>query len=157
MKRIATALVLLLVAGCAGPVTTLYRQGSTFAERRAVADACRINALQRIPPAMITETETVYAGPHFVPCHSRTGPSFCAVDDEDSMRTRITTHDANAALRDRDVVNCLEAAGYSVIERPICRPGTESTGYLKQRDGQIDADKLTCVASDDAVTPSDER
>lgn len=158
LKPIATAAMLLLLAGCvSGPTAIAYKPGSTFGERLAAADQCRIESIEKIPQTMVTIIDPPEYHPGIEVCRTdpSTGRERCRQSGfvyPGSTRTR----DVNASLRERYVASCMHRAGFDVIAKPICASSSDKA-YLATRDNQPPAEMIACVASDERLIPSEWR
>ena len=148
LKRVAAAGTLLFLAGCvSGPVPVVYKAGSSFAQRQSAADACRIESLEKIPQALVTEVRPPVYRPGYTECREAGGFVYPG---------STSTRDVNAELRERYIGACLRRAGFEVIARPIC--GSDAgAAYVAGRNAQPPADSLACVTDDERVIPRDWR
>ncbi|WP_026783364.1 hypothetical protein [Pleomorphomonas koreensis] len=159
LKRVAAAGTLLFLAGCvSGPVPVVYKAGSSFAERQSAADACRIESLEKIPQALVTEIRPPVYRPGFTECREDpvSGRRYCRETGGFVYPGSTRTRDVNAELRERYIGACLRQGGFEVIARPIC--GSDAgAAYVASRNAQPPADSLACVTDDERVIPRDWR
>ncbi|WP_370674280.1 hypothetical protein [Pleomorphomonas sp. PLEO] len=154
MKRIM-AMGALLLAGCVStPVPVIHKTGSSFAERQAAADQCRIESLEKIPQALVTEYRPPEYSPGFTECREdpESGRRYCRERGGFFYPGSSRTSDVNAELRERYIGSCLRRSGFEVIARPICGSDAE-TAYLVSRDNQAPAASLACVTDDERIIP----
>lgn len=159
MKRVVALGALALFAGCvSSPVPVVYKAGSTFAERQSVADQCRIESLEKIPQALVTEYRPPEYSPGFTECREdpMSGRRYCRERGGFFYPGSSRTRDVNAELRERYIGSCLRRSGFDVIAKPICGSNAE-TAYLVSRNSQPPAASLACVTDDERVIPRDWR
>ncbi|WP_421981821.1 hypothetical protein [Roseibium sp.] len=118
-KRLLALLPLLALAACQTAVPYVHKTGTTFAERQADTDACRVTVLQQIPQHSAVATVQPLFGPPV-----------------------IQSFDPNKDLRTRQVGRCLVGKGYQILQRPICAPGSK---HLVS-DPQPPARDIKCIA-----------
>lgn len=155
MKRVMAAGALALLAGCvSAPVPVIHKTGSSFAERQAVADQCRIESLEKIPQALVTEYRPPEYSPGFTECREdpASGRRYCRETGGFFYPGSSRTRDVNAELRERYIASCLHRSGFEVIAKPICGGDAETT-YLATRDNQAPAASLACVTEDERIIP----
>lgn len=121
MKRIALCVVLAFVGACAPP-PLYHKAGADSAQRDAIETDCRIAALERVPRDMRTR----YVAPRYMPgpacdVFGRCRHGFVLIEP-----ARTETHDANAALRERAVAQCMAEAGFRQVRLPACAPGVKA-------------------------------
>lgn len=117
MKRTVLCLGLAFVGACAPP-PLFHKAGADPAQRDAVETDCRIAALERVP----RDIRTSYVPPRYMPgpvcdVFGRCGRGFVLLEPG-----RTETHDANAALRERAVAQCMAEAGFRPVRLPACGP-----------------------------------
>lgn len=159
LKRVAAAGALLFLAGCvSGPVPVVYKAGSSFAERQSAADACRIESLEKIPQALVTEVRPPVYRPGYTECREdpMSGRRYCREAGGFVYPGSSSTRDVNAELRERYIGTCLRRAGFEVIAMPICG-GDAAAAYVAGRNTQPPAGSLACVTDDERVIPRDWR
>lgn len=155
MKRVVAMVALALLAGCVStPVPVIHKTGSSFAERQAVADQCRIESLEKIPQALVTEYRPPEYSPGFTECREDPGNGrrYCRERGGFFFPGSSRTRDVNAELRERYIGSCLRRSGFEVIARPICGSEAEAS-YLASRDNQAPAASLACVTDDERIIP----
>ncbi len=159
MKRVLAMGALILLAGCVStPVPIIHKTGSSFAERQTVADQCRIESLEKIPQALVTEFHPPHYSPGFTECREdpMSGRRYCRETGGFFYPGSSRTRDVNAELRERYIGSCLHRSGFEVIAKPIC--GSDAEGaYLASRDNQAPAASLACVTDDERIIPRDWR
>lgn len=159
MRRVVALGALALLTGCvSSPVPVVYKAGSTFAERQSVADQCRIESLEKIPQALVTEYRPPEYSPGFTECREdpASGRRYCRERGGFFYPGSSRTRDVNAELRERYIGSCLRRSGFDVIAKPICGSNAE-TAYLASRNSQPPAASLACVTDDERVIPKDWR
>lgn len=155
MKRVVAVGALALLAGCvSAPVPVVHKTGSSFVERQAVADQCRIESLAKIPQAMVTEYRPPEYSPGFTECRHDpvSGRRYCRETGGFFYPGSSRTRDVNAELRERYIGSCLRRSGFDVIAKPICG-GDAKAAYLAGRDNQAPAASLACVTEDERIIP----
>ncbi|MCM5556168.1 hypothetical protein [Pleomorphomonas sp. JP5] len=159
MRRVVALGALALLAGCvSSPVPVVYKAGSSFADRQAAADQCRIESLEKIPQAMVTVIRPPEYRPGFTECREdpESGRRYCRRTGGFVYPGSSHTKDVNAELRERYIGGCLRRAGYEVIAKPICGDDA-GAAYMAGRDNQAPAASLACVTEDERVIPRDWR
>lgn len=158
MRKRVVAMAALLAGCVSSPVPVVYKAGSSFAERQAVADQCRIESLEKIPQAMVTEIRPPEYRPGFTECREdpSNGRRYCRETGGFVYPGSSRTRDVNAELRERYIGSCLRRAGFDVIAKPICG-GDAGAAYVAGRDNQAPAASLACVTEDERVIPRDWR
>lgn len=155
MRRVVAMGALALLAGCvSAPVPVIHKTGSSFAERQAVADQCRIESLEKIPQALVTEVRPPEYSPGFTQCREDpvSGRRYCREVGGFFYPGSSRTRDVNSELRERYIGGCLRRSGFDVIAKPICG-GSEEKAYLASRDNQAPAASLACVSDDERIIP----
>ena len=155
LKQMVALGALAVVAGCvSAPVAVVHRTGSSFAERQAAADLCRIESIEKIPQAMVTEIRPPEYRPGFTECREDpvSGRRYCRETGGFIYPGSSRTRDVNLELRERYIGSCLRRAGYEVIAKPICG-GDAGDAYVAGRDFQAPAASLACVTDDERVIP----
>jgi hypothetical protein len=119
---------------------------------------CRIESIEKIPQAMVTEIRPPEYRPGFTECRENpnNGRRYCRETGGFIYPGSSRTRDVNAELRERYIGSCLRRAGFEVIAKPICG-GDAGATYLADRDNQAPAASLVCVTEDERVIPSDWR
>jgi hypothetical protein len=117
MNRVALCLIL-VVAGACAPPPLYHKAGADPVRRDAVETDCRIAALQRVPRDMRTRV----LAPRDMP-----GPACdlfgrCRHGFVRFEPARIESYDANEALRERAVAQCMAEAGFRPVRLPACGP-----------------------------------
>jgi hypothetical protein len=145
----------LLAACVGGPVTTVYRLGSTFADRQDAIAACRAEAYKALPadPTLVEDRREEYVGPHYGCAYGHGQPRCGFIVDGRRNRRSIRSVDANEDLRNIYLGNCLKARGYSLIVRPLCGDEPAMRDYQTRRDDQPAESDLSCVAGDERLAP----
>ena len=159
MNRVLAVGTVVLLTGCvSSPVPVVYKSGSSFAQRQAAADQCRIESLEKIPQAMVTVVRPPVYRPGFTECREdpENGRRYCRETGGFVYPGSSSTRDVNAELRERYIGSCLRRSGFEVIAKPIC--GSDAgAAYVASRDNQAPAASLACVTDDERVIPSDWR
>lgn len=139
-----TGIFLALVACQTGPMTVLYKEGSTRPQRQEAYDQCYIQSLREVPQNMVTEVSGGEIVPGFISCREDDDRTYCAEVGGYSTPISSTTYDTNERLRNRVVNRCLEDKGYARIERPRCDTREQRAAYA-MLPAQPNAANITCV------------
>lgn len=140
-KAFAFAVVLGLAACQTGPVSVLYKEGSTRSERQDAYDQCFIAALKEVPQNMVTEVTGGYSYPGTVTCNDK---GVCAEIGGYTTPIESYSYDTNEKLRDRLIDRCLANKGYTGVTVPYCQTKEERAAYRMQV-AQPPISQLTCV------------
>jgi len=126
MRRLTFVLPVLVVASCqTGPVLMSYKAGTTFPQRQADYDQCKIAALNMVPSAPATDYKPGYYNPGVVQCSTIGNYTSCNRVGAVSIPGSVTTYDRNQNLRDREIARCMASKGYQFLDRPICSSDEE--------------------------------
>lgn len=126
--RKLTLILALALAGCvssSGEMTAIYKPGSSFAQRSAAFDQCKIASLREIPQTMQTDTTGGYYNPGTLQCSTNMGMTTCNRIGAVNIPSSSVTYDANEGLRVRYIIRCLNAQGYSMIPTRRCNSDAE--------------------------------
>jgi hypothetical protein len=121
MRRQFIVAAVAVVAGCqTGPVPSAFKPGSTWSQRQADYDQCKMASFKEIPQAMATQIDPGVYTPGSVQCTTIGSSTSCSQVGGLNIPATATTYDANGGLRDRYVARCMQAKGYSILQLPIC-------------------------------------
>lgn len=122
MKNTTVSIIAMLALySCqTGPQLTTYKAGTVFSQRQAAYDQCKIASLREIPQAMTSQTSGGYYNPGTVQCSTIGNYTSCNRVGVVDIPATTSTYDENQSLRTRYITRCLEAAGYQVVNRPVC-------------------------------------
>ncbi|WP_180901182.1 hypothetical protein [Martelella soudanensis] len=138
------AVLVSLVACQTGPVSVLYKEGSTRTERQEAYDQCFIAALKDVPQNMVTEVTGGYSYPGYVSCNSDGDTTVCGEVGGYTTPVESYSYDTNEKLRKRLINRCLSDKGFSGVEIPYCQTKEERAAYQMQTT-QPPLSELTCV------------
>ncbi len=150
-KALALAVLMGLVACQTGPVSIMYKEGSTRAERQEAYDQCFIAALKDVPQNMVTEVTGGYSYPGFVSCDTNGDTTICGEVGGYTTPVESYSYDTNEKLRQRLINRCLEEKGFSGVEIPYCKTKEERAAYQMQTT-QPPLNELTCVTGQTVST-----
>ena len=135
------------LAGCipAQPLNTVHKEGSTVAERRHAHDICEFEAIKEIPRAMATDITGGYRRPGKIECSTVGGTTTCDEVGGVDVPATSKTYDANAEIRKKFMIRCLEEEGFNIISRPPCRTTAVKAEYKAMHSPQAPASEITCI------------
>ncbi|WP_288198731.1 hypothetical protein [uncultured Pleomorphomonas sp.] len=111
---------LFLVSCQTGPATIIFKPGTLGAERQRDVDMCEIASFKEIPQNIATQINPGYSSPPTVQCNNVGGFVACNTFGGVNIPASAYNYDVNQGLRFRFVRRCLQAKGYSFVEKPIC-------------------------------------
>ncbi|WP_174802659.1 hypothetical protein [Martelella limonii] len=137
----ALAVLLGLVACQTGPVSVLYKEGSTRSERQQAYDQCFIAALREVPQNMVTDVSGGYSVPGTIACSDN---GICTEVGGYTTPIESYSYDTNEKLRDRVVDRCLQEKGFEAVQVPYCQTKEERAAYSLQM-AQPPLSEFACV------------
>lgn len=145
MKKIA-AVTVLFVGACmaTGPVSVVYKPGSTGPQRSNALLDCETQALARVPRAIATGVTPSYTTPSNVQCYGYGYSVSCHDYGGQTYGGDVYSYDANQELRDRVTLQCLQQKGYQVVSLPQC-DAEQSKRAISASGKQPTYDKIECV------------
>lgn len=145
MKKFAVTSILLVGACVAtGPVSVVYKPGSTGAQRSSALLECETQALAKVPRAMATGVTPSYTTPSNVQCYGTGYSVSCYNYGGQTYGGDLYSYDANQDLRDRVTLQCLQQKGYQVISLPQC-DAEQAKRAVSASGKQPTYDKIECV------------
>jgi hypothetical protein len=136
---------LCVLAGCqTGPQFTAFKPGTVHADRQAAFDQCKIVSLREIPQNMSTSVSPGYYSPGTISCSSYGTTTTCNRVGEVNIPATSSTYDNNQGLRDRFLMRCMEAKGYSMVPGlRVCKSGAEKNAAIYEPQ-PASVDQLQC-------------
>lgn len=122
-----------------------YKNGATPASKEWDITNCQIEAAQRVPQQMISQTSTAYTTPVQTYCNNIGTQTFCNSTGGQTFGGETTISDANAGLRQSAYGQCMAKQGYRYIDVPACPPGAKATSLqATAAGGLLPLSKTTC-------------
>lgn len=147
MKPLKFILLAGLLSACvATPYTTAWREGVTFAQLQRVETNCKVEAVNRVPAAIMTSTTPVYRSPSNIQCSTYGNYTSCHDYGGQVFGGDVVTEDRNAPLREQVLSQCLAKQGFSVVSLPACTPAQKKLPTVSLAAGRLPAaSAVLCV------------
>lgn len=144
--RKLTVLAAVVLGACVatGPVSVVYKPGSTATQRSSALLECETQALAKVPRAIATGMTPRYTTPSNVQCYGTGYSVSCYNYGGQTYGGDVYSYDANQDLRDRVTLQCLQQKGYQVISLPQCN-AEQAKRAVSSASKQPTYDKIECV------------
>ncbi len=116
--RLALLVLVLALAGCAGPLSLYYKPGASVARMQTDTTQCQVAALKDAPVA----SQVRQRPPIWIPGNRYCNANGCWVTPGYWVDGGIYTVDVNAPLRNRVQDLCMAQKGYQPVRLPRCTP-----------------------------------
>lgn len=103
-----------------GPVDIWYKPDGTSTKAKTDLTNCEVQAVQQVPPNVVTRTTPTLASPALNSCYRVGGTLQCRGFPHVYAPPTITQVDLNADLRGRVVEQCMTQKGYAPVSLPKC-------------------------------------
>lgn len=115
-----------LLAACA-PLTVYYKQGASVSAMERTLNECKITALRKVPPRILTR----YIPPTTAPYTRCDANGTCHTFQRVITPGRYERYDANESLRYKTEQLCMAGAGFEKVSVKECEPAqVEAAGPL---------------------------
>lgn len=145
MKRLVPAFALLLVGCQTALPPSLYKPGTTFAQRQFAFDQCKIASFRDIPQNLATDVNPGYSSPGTLQCNTYGSYTSCQRVGAINIPASASTYDVNASIRERYISQCMASQGYQFIQVPVCRTQEERRRAANEPQ-PANATQFTCGA-----------
>lgn len=109
------ALAIVLVSCGVMSQTSLFKPGTSLAQKQKDLDLCKIVSFKQVPQELVTSVSGGYYDPGYVSCVGKKGEAVCRRIGGFYIPPTYSTVDVNKNLRWRYVQHCLQQKGYDVI------------------------------------------
>ncbi|WP_306150938.1 hypothetical protein [Roseovarius sp. MMSF_3281] len=116
--RTAPVLVLFTLLAACAPLTVYYKQGASVAAMEQTLNDCKISAIRKVPPRILTR----YIPPTRAPYTQCDADGNCYTYYRITSPGRHERYDANEDLRRQTERLCMAGAGYEKVSIKECDP-----------------------------------
>jgi hypothetical protein len=114
-----------------------YKAGATPESTERAETNCQIEAAQRVPQQLISQTSPSYTTPVQTYCNNIGGQTFCNSTGGQTYGGETTISDANTGLRQRAYGQCMAREGYRYLDIPACAAGTATSSLRASSTGGL--------------------
>ena len=148
MRNVLAALSLLAVAGCqTTTVQYAYKPNTSVTQKDRDSLECEVYATRLINPNVQTGTTPTFTTPTQTNCYTIGNSVQCYTTGGQTTGGQAYSYDANAALRQDVVQQCMADRGYTFSAIPICPERIVTAEIRRQLSGQLrPATEGSCAA-----------
>lgn len=143
-KRYILPVIVLLLAGCSGAMTTyeaqraghpmpmFYKSGVNFQQIVSDNTDCQVDAVQRVPAQIHTTTSPEYSTPGSAICNQIGTQTFCNQVGGQTYGGETQSYDVNANLRQQVHFQCMAKKGYQYVNIPACAASVDLSDQINE-------------------------